>query len=67
MNADPLHDDDVATARRTTPEERARQTLDLMRTGYRLKRAALRVRHPRATEGELDALFPRWLDGDDRP
>jgi hypothetical protein len=66
MGADPLHDDDVATARRTAPTERARQTLELMRMGYRLKRAALRARHPHAAEEEIEALFQRWLDGDDR-
>ena len=66
MGADPLHEDDVALARRTTPTERARQTLDLMRTGYRLKRAALRARYPRAPEEEIEALFQRWLESDDR-
>jgi hypothetical protein len=50
----------------STPEERARQTLDLMRAGYRLKRAALRARRPQASEAEIEALFQRWLDGDDR-
>ncbi len=33
--------DAIDVARRTSPEERARQTLELMQTGYRLKRAAL--------------------------
>jgi hypothetical protein len=47
---DPLERDDIERARRTAPGERALQTIDLMRTGFRfrLKRTALRVRYPRS-------------------
>jgi hypothetical protein len=62
---DPLRRDDIERARATTAEEKARQTLEMMRTGFRLKRAGLRARHPAATEGELDAMLQRWLDRDE--
>jgi hypothetical protein len=63
---DPLRLDDLESARRSSPERRALQALDMMRTGFRLKRAALRVRHPAETEAQLDTRFRRWLEGDDR-
>jgi hypothetical protein len=63
---DPLREDDRERARRTSLAERARQALDMMRMGYGLKRSALRARHPHATEGEIDALFRGWLEGNDR-
>jgi uncharacterized protein YaeQ len=62
---DPLRRATLDEARRTTPEQRARQTLELMQTGYRLKRAALRARHPDETQEELEARFRAWLEGDD--
>ena len=64
--ADPLRRDDLERARSTTPEERARQTLDLMQAGYRLKRAALHARHPDEAEEQIEARFRRWLEGDAR-
>ncbi|HEY6463437.1 MAG TPA: hypothetical protein VIY73_24890 [Polyangiaceae bacterium] len=63
---DLLRGDDREGTPRTSSSERARQTLDMMRLGYRLKRAALRARQPQATEAEIDALFQRWLEGNDR-
>jgi len=63
---DPLRIDDIESARRTTPEQRATQTLEMMRTGFRLKLAALRERHPGESEAQIEARFQRWLDGDDR-
>ncbi len=66
MAMDALRQDAIEMARRTTPEERARQTLEMMRAGFRLKRAALRARHPAESEAEIDARFQRWLEADDR-
>jgi hypothetical protein len=62
---DPLRREDIERARATTPEERARQTLEAMRTGIRLKRAALRTRSPSATSEEIEAQLQRWLERDD--
>jgi len=62
---DPLRRDDLERARATPAEERARQTLEVMRSGFRLKRAALRTRFPSASPEEIDALFQRWLERDD--
>jgi phosphohistidine phosphatase SixA len=62
---DPLRLDDIQRARATSPEERARQTLEAMRTGIRFKRAALEVRFPSATSAEIDSLLQRWLERDD--
>lgn len=63
---DALRRDAIDLARGATPEERARQTLDMMRTGFRLKRAALRARHPTESDAEIDTRFQRWLEADDR-
>jgi hypothetical protein len=63
---DALRRDTLEATRHTAPSERARQTLELMRTGFRLKRAALRVRYPNESEMEIDARFRRWLEADDR-
>lgn len=58
---DPLRRDDIAEMRGTPPEEKAAQALDAMRTGIDLKLAALRARHPSASEAELDAMLDAWL------
>lgn len=63
---DPLERDTIERTRRTPPGERARQTLELMRTGYRLKRAALRARYPAESEEQIELRFRSWLAGDDR-
>lgn len=62
---DPLEREALEQAQRTAASERARQTLDAMNAGFRLKRAALRTRHPDESEAEIDARLQRWLDGDD--
>ena len=58
---DSLRRDDIERARKTQPAEKARQTFDLIRTGIRLHRAALRDRMPSATEDEIEAALRRWL------
>ena len=62
---DALERDDLEVARRTSPEERARDLLAVIRTGFRLKQAALRTRYPSESEDEIDARFRRWLARDD--
>jgi hypothetical protein len=61
---DVLRRDAIDLARRTAAGERARQALEMMRTGFRLKRAALRVRHRDESEDQIDARFRRWLERD---
>jgi hypothetical protein len=63
---DPLRIDDIESARKSTPEQRASQTLEMMRTGFRIKLAALRVRYPQESEAQIETRFRRWLEGDDR-
>jgi hypothetical protein len=58
---DPLRRDDIERARQTPPSERARQTLELMRLGFRMQRAALRTRYPDDSEAEIEERFLRWL------
>jgi hypothetical protein len=58
---DPLRRDDIERARRTPPAERARQALEAMRTGFRLKRLALRARFPEESEAQLEERMRRWL------
>jgi len=62
---DRLRREEIEEARRTPPEEKARQALDLMRAGIELKRAGLRARHPEATDEEIEALLDAWLARDD--
>lgn len=58
---DRLRREEIEEAQRTPPEEKARQALDLMRTGIELKLASLRARNPGASEEELEALLDAWL------
>jgi hypothetical protein len=60
---DALRRDDLEQARRTSPEEKLRQTLDAWRTGVRLKRTALRLRHPNASDDEIEAMLDAWVAG----
>jgi hypothetical protein len=59
---DALRRHDIELARATPPEERARQALEAMRTGIRLKRAGLRARLPNAMDEEIEAELRRWLE-----
>lgn len=62
---DALREDDVETMRRTPPEEKARQLFELFRFGLKLRRAALRERHPDARAEEVEAMVRQWLaEGD---
>jgi hypothetical protein len=61
---DPLRRDDIAEMRHTPLGEKAAQALDAMRTGIDLKLAALRARHPNASEAELEAMLDAWLSAD---
>jgi hypothetical protein len=61
---DPLREHDLDLARHTPPAAKLTQALDLMQTGIRLKRAALRHRHPAMSERELDEALERWLTDD---
>ena len=62
---DPLRRDDLDRARRASPEEKAAQALEAMRTGIRLHRAALREQHPGASDTEIDRLLRQWLQRED--
>ncbi len=62
---DPLTRDDIERARTTPPEEKARQALEMMRTGIRLKRAGLRARHPHVSAEEIELRLQRWLERDE--
>ncbi len=58
---DPLTQHDIALSQQVPPAAKLAQALELMETGIRLKRAALRVLHPEATAGEIDQALERWL------
>jgi hypothetical protein len=62
---DALRKDDLERARATSFERRAAQALSAMRSGIRLKRAALRARLPLASDVELDERVQRWLERDE--
>lgn len=61
---DRLRYDDLDRAHRTPIEERARQALEMMATGIRLQRVALRSRYSKATEEEIEQRLRAWLARD---
>jgi Rv0078B-related antitoxin len=63
---DPLRQDDLERARRASPEERARQALDLANFGIMQQRAAIRARFPGATDDEIERRLRLWLARDER-
>ena len=58
---DSLRREAIERARAASPEERARQTFQLIEAGFALKRSALRARFPDANEEEIERLFREWL------
>lgn len=62
---DPLAQDDLTSAQKASPEEKLRLALELMAAGFRLERAALRQRHPGASEEDITRLFEDWLTAND--
>lgn len=62
---DPLAQDDLTSAQKASPEEKLRLALELMAAGFRLERAALRQRHPHASEEDIIRLFEDWLTEND--
>ena len=55
---------EIEDMRRLTPSEKAVAALAMMQDGLRLKRTQLRLRHPQATELEIDALLEQWMAAD---
>ncbi|MBC8071315.1 MAG: hypothetical protein IAG13_23520 [Deltaproteobacteria bacterium] len=62
---DPLRADDIARARAASPAQKLMQALEMMGTGFELKRASLRTRFPLATEEEIADMFSKWLAYDE--
>ncbi len=62
---DILRRDDIERARRTPPDEKLLQALEMMQVGIELYRAGLRARQPTATEAEIDEAVRRWLSAND--
>ena len=58
---DRLRRDDIERARRATPAEKARQALEMMRAGIRLKRAGLRARYPDESDQQIEQRVRQWL------
>ncbi|MFT7625180.1 MAG: hypothetical protein ACI9WU_004371, partial [Myxococcota bacterium] len=56
-----LRRDELDRASAVPSNVRAAQALDMMATGIRLKRVALRNRHSDAAEGEIDRMLRAWL------
>jgi|JI6StandDraft_1071083.scaffolds.fasta_scaffold384644_2 hypothetical protein len=55
---------EIEDMRRLTPSEKAVAALAMMQDGLMLKRTQLRLRHPQATELEIDALLEQWMAAD---
>ena len=62
---DALEAYDRQLAHELTPSAKLAQALDMMRTGIRLKRSALRRQYPEAEEADIDRRLAAWLSHDD--
>ena len=62
---DALEASDIEVARRTPPERKLAQALEMMSVGLRLKRQQLRREHPAASDTEIERLYVTWLLSDD--
>ncbi|HZX97646.1 MAG TPA: hypothetical protein VFE90_24225 [Myxococcales bacterium] len=62
---DPLRRDEIERARSASPEEKARQALEMMRAGIRLKRAGLRARYPHESDEQIEERVSQWLLSDE--
>lgn len=61
---DSLAQHDLELARQTSPAEKLAQALELMETGIRLKRAALRNERPHDSDDEIEKAMAQWLASD---
>lgn len=62
---DPLVQSDIEIDRTLTPADKLAQAFEMNAAGIRLKQAALRLRHPKATDAEIAAMITAWLFADD--
>ena len=60
-----LRRDDIERARRTPPEEKAKQAFALMRFGIKLQRSRLRQAFPGESEEQIRQRLLRWMARDD--
>jgi hypothetical protein len=60
-----LRRDDIERARRTPPEEKARQALALMRFGINLQRSKLQQAFPHESQEQIAQRLRRWMARDD--
>ena len=56
-----LRQDDLDRARRTQPEEKAKQAFALMRFGIKLKQSKLRQEFPDEPEEQIAQRLLRWM------
>jgi hypothetical protein len=61
---DSLGQHDLELARQTSPAEKLAQALELMATGIRLKRAALKNQRPHDSNDEIERALTQWLASD---
>lgn len=61
---DPLAQHDLELARGASPAEKLAQALELMETGIRLKRAALKNQRPDDCDDKIEKALAQWLASD---
>jgi hypothetical protein len=61
---DALERDDIERSRRTPPEVKLAQALEMMAAGLRLQRVKLEREHPDANPEEIERMFTAWLRAD---
>lgn len=64
LSMDRLTEHDLALSRETPPAAKLQQALQLMATGIRLRRAALRRESPESPASEIQRRLEAWLSTD---
>lgn len=59
-----LRQDDLERARRTPPEEKAKQAFALMRFGIKVQRSKLRQQLPEESDEQIKQRLLRWMAQD---
>jgi len=58
---DPFLAEEIERYRRQPPGERLRESLEVMRDGFALKRGNLRRLHPEASDEEIERMLLEWM------
>ena len=58
---DPLREHDIEQSRRMSPDKRMSAVVETVNVGIRIQLAAIRAKHPCASEEEVESKLRQWL------